>query len=80
MRVQGFVVRETEAAIAFVQESAAKGEAVRPLWVPRRKVINAQELDLISVTIKTAQDGERIGIPFALEIDNEFAAKVNLAA
>lgn len=80
MQVQGFVVRETEAAVAFVSQADAGKDGVRPLWVPRRKILAASELDLMGVTIRTAQDGERIGLPFSLTVEDEFAAKVKLAA
>ena len=49
----GYVVRETDAAVAFVAESDGLGRS-----------------------IKTAQDGERIGIPMALLVDDAFVAKV----
>jgi hypothetical protein len=80
MKVKGFVVRETEAAIAFVRESDASVAGVRPLWVPRKKIAQMVELDLAGRKIATAQDGERIGIPAMLEVDNDFADKVKLAA
>ncbi len=80
MKVQGFVVRETEAAVAFVRESDAAVQNVRPLWVPRKKITALMELDLAGKRIATAQDGERIGVPTLIEIDAEFAERVKLVA
>ncbi len=79
MFVQGYIVRETEAAVAFVTFNESEKTGVRPLWVPRKKIAQAVELDLLSKKIQTAQDGERIGIPQTLDIDEEFAKKVKLA-
>ena len=80
MKVQGFVVRETEAAVAFVRVQDSSVQQVRPLWVPRKKIAQMLELDMTSKTIQTAQDGERIGIPCLLDIDAEFAERVKLVA
>ncbi len=80
MKVQGFVVRETEAAVAFVRAQDAGIESVRPLWLPRKKIAQLLELDLAGRKIRTAQDGERIGIPVVVEVDAEFAERVKLVA
>lgn len=80
MKVQGFVVRETEAAVAFVRAADAATAGIRPLWVPRKKIVALVELDLAGKLIATAQDGERIGIPAVLDVDAEFADKVKLVA
>ena len=72
----GYVVRTTDAAVAFV----ASASDTKPLWLPRRKIHAMQELDLKSVTIKTAQDGERVGIPYEIDVDSAFLEKVGLAA
>lgn len=72
----GYIVRTTDAAVAFV----AKPTDAKPLWLPRKKIHTMRELDLTSVTVKTAQDGERVGIPFEIEADSAFLARVGLAA
>jgi len=72
----GYVVRETEAAIAFV----ANASDAKPLWLPRKKIHAMRELDLKSVRVKTAQDGERVGIPYEIDADSAFLEKVGLAA
>lgn len=72
----GYVVRETDAAVAFVAESDASIAGVKPLWIPRKKIESATESDGLGRSIKTAQDGERIGIPMALSVDDAFVAKV----
>jgi hypothetical protein len=78
MQMTGYVVRETDAAVAFVRESDAAIEGVRPLWLPRRKIEAMAELDNLSVQIKTAQDGTRIGTPWLVSVNPEFAEKLKL--
>ncbi len=77
MQITGYVVRETEAAVAFVARRDVK-EGVKPLWVPKAKILVRQEQDRASVTIKTAQDGDRVGIPTVLVVDEIFAVKVGI--
>lgn len=79
MKTTGYVVRETEAAVAFVAVSDVK-TGVKPLWVPKAKIVTRQEQDSASVIIETAQDGARVGTPTILEIDDAFAVKVGILA
>jgi hypothetical protein len=79
MQVTGYITRVTDAANQFVFAKDAATVGVKPLWIPVRKIVSAIELDAKSVNIVTAQDGERVGIPFTLDIDDAFAAKVGLA-
>lgn len=72
----GYIVRETEAAVAFV----ANASDSKPLWLPRKKIHAMRELDLTSVKVVTAQDGERVGIPYEIDADSAFLVKVGLAA
>lgn len=72
----GYVVRETDAAVAFVADSDAATVGVKPMWIPRKKIETVTELDSLSRSIHTAQDGERIGIPTALWVDDAFIARV----
>lgn len=78
MQVQGYVTRVTDAANQFVFAKDAKTVGVKPLWVPIKKILSAVESDDSSVKIVTAQDGERVGIPFTLDIDDAFLAKVGV--
>lgn len=78
MQVTGYITRVTEAANQFVFAKDAATVGVKPLWVPVRKIVSAIELDLASVKIVTAQDGERVGIPFTLDIEDAFCAKVGI--
>lgn len=80
IQVRGFVVRETEAAVAFVLEQDAAVQQIRPLWLPRKKIAALVELDLPGKRIVTAQDGERIGIPVMVEVDPAFADRVKMFA
>ena len=79
LNLTGYIVRETEAAVAFVREADAAKAAVRPLWIPRAKLGRIREADCMGRRIATAQDGERVGIPATVEINAAFAAKVGAA-
>jgi hypothetical protein len=76
----GYVVRTTDAAIAFVRESDAGVAGVRPIWFPRKKIEGAKESDAMGVRIQTAQDGERIGILTALLVDTAFLDRIGVLA
>lgn len=78
--LNGYIVRETEAAVAFVAAADASKAGVKPLWIPRKKIVATVELDLTSRTIVTGQDGERVGTPVNLDVDTVFLAKIGLAA
>lgn len=77
MQITGYIVRETEAAVAFVARRDVK-EGVKPLWVPKSKILVRHEQDRAGIKIVTAQDGERIGVPTVLIIDDAFAVKVGI--
>lgn len=79
LNLTGYIVRSTEAAVAFVREADAGVSGVRPLWIPRAKLGRVREADALGRRIATAQDGERVGIPATVEIDAAFAAKVGVA-
>jgi hypothetical protein len=72
----GYVVRTTDAAMAFVAESDAGKAGIKPLWIPRKKILAAKESDALGRKIVTAQDGERIGVLFNLDVCDAFLAKV----
>ena len=76
----GYVVRATDAAIAFVSEEDSHIVGIKPLWIPRKKIVHSNESDSWSRNIVTAQDGERVGTPIALDIDDAFLAKIGIAA
>lgn len=79
MQITGYIVRETEAAVAFVARRDLKA-GVKPLWVPKTKILVRHEQDRASVMIATAQDGERVGVPTVLVLDDAFAVKVGILA
>lgn len=79
MQTTGYIVRETEAAVAFVARRDVKA-GVKPLWVPKAKILVRHEQDRASVVIATAQDGERVGVPTVLVVDNDWAVKVGILA
>lgn len=74
----GYIVRETEAAVAFVRAPLTAG--MKPLWVPRRKIEAMAEHDLPSASIDMAGESlRRMGTPVTLQIDATFLAKVGVA-
>ena len=74
----GYIVRETEKAVAFVR--APLTAEMKPLWVPRSKILATEELDLLSTTIDIAGESlRRVGTPVNLEIDPSFLEKVGVA-
>ncbi len=79
MQTTGYIVRETEAAVAFVARRDVNA-GVKPVWDPKAEILERHEQDRASVIIATAQDGERVGIPTVLVIDNDFAVKVGILA
>lgn len=79
MQTTGYIVRETEAAVAFVARRDMKA-GVKPLWVPKAKILVRHEQDRASVVIATAQDGERVGVPTVLVVDDAWAVKVGILA
>jgi hypothetical protein len=76
--LNGYIARQTEAAVAFVQLPLTLG--MKPLWIPRSKIISQQETDAYSPSIQLAGEAiRRLGVPVDLEIDAAFAAKVGAA-
>lgn len=80
LNLTGYVVRETEAAIAFVRESDAGVAGVKPIWIPRKKLGRVREADCMGRRIVTAQDGERIGIPATVEVESAFLDRIGVLA
>lgn len=76
--LSGYIVRETEAAVAFVQLPLTLD--MKPLWVPRRKIVAQRETDGYSASVQLKGEAiRRLGVPVDLEIDAAFAAKVGAA-
>lgn len=75
--LNGFVVGETEKAFAFVLDTDAKLQGVKPLWLPKGKVVNATEGDAMSRCVNTAH-GDRQGVPYIMTVDTEFLERVGL--
>jgi hypothetical protein len=80
LNLTGYVVRETEAAIAFVREADAGVSGVKPIWIPRKKLGRIRESDCAGRKIVTAQDGERIGIPTTVEVESAFLDRIGVLA
>lgn len=74
----GYIVRETEAAVAFVR--APLTAQMKPLWVPRKKILDMTEHDLPSLSVDMAGESfRRMGTPVTLSVDPAFLAKVGVA-
>lgn len=74
----GYIVRETEAAVAFVR--APLTAQMKPLWVPRRKITAMEELDLTSASIDMAGESfRRMGTPVNITVDPAFLEKIGVA-
>lgn len=76
--LQGYVVAQSDKALAFVADSDAGKDLVKPFWIPRAKIESAQELDTKGRLIKTAQNGEKIGTPYSLAVCDLFLAKIGV--
>lgn len=77
--ITGYIARETEKAIAIVQRPLTAD--MRPLWVPRAKIVSLTERDTLSASVQLAGESiRRLAVPVEIEIDTAFAAKVGVGA
>ena len=68
----GLVARETEKAVAFVQQ----GQDL-PFWLPRKKIVAMTELDAMSQPVQLK--GEKIvrqGVPVQVEVETSFLERI----
>ena len=73
--LNGFIARETSKAVAFVTLPAMGIK--KPLWIPRAKIANMYEPDLLSIQVQL--EGEqirRIALPIIMQVDAAFLEKV----
>ena len=71
----GYIARETEAAVAFVQLPLI-GEH-KPLWIPRKKIASLVERDDMSANVQLAGETiRRLATPVTVEVDAAFLEKV----
>jgi hypothetical protein len=79
MQLTGYIVRETEKAVAFVLLGEHTGE-VKPMWIPLKKIDEREEWDSYSPSIQIQGEGvRRLGVPVTLDIDNEFLRRIGVA-
>jgi hypothetical protein len=72
----GFIARETEAAVAFVQQAGD----VAPLWLPRKKIASLIETDALSARVQLRGESvNRNAVPVVVEICEAFAKRVGVA-
>lgn len=77
--LSGYIARETEAAVAFVQLPLI-GEH-KPFWIPRKKISALVERDALSASVQLAGESiRRLATPVEVEICEAFAAKVGVEA
>ena len=75
----GYIARETEAAVAFVQRPF--NGPLKPLWLPRKKIASLIESDDMSASVQlNGESVRRMAYPVTVEIDTEFAKKVGVVA
>ena len=75
----GYIARETEKAVAFVQRPLTAD--MKPLWIPRSKVVSLIERDTLDATVQLKGESiRRLATPVEVEIDAAFATKVGLGA
>lgn len=68
----GLVARETEKAVAFVQQ----GQDL-PLWLPRKKIVTMTELDAMSQPIQFQSEKiVRQGVPVQVEVETSFLERI----
>ena len=80
LSLTGYIVRSTDAAVAFVREADAGVSGVRPIWIPRKKLGRVREADCMGRRIVTAQAGERIGVPATVEVESAFLDRIGVLA
>lgn len=70
MTTLAYMINSTEKAVAIVRNAEEK-----PLWLPRKKIVDMTESDLPSKRIGTCNEA----IPYHFNIDIDFAKKVGWA-
>ena len=77
MLMTGYIVGETEKAVALVRDSDVKA-GVKPMWLPRKKIAQIIERDVRDCAIETA-NGRKIGLPVLVDVDDEFLARIGVS-
>jgi len=75
--VVGFIVRETEKAVAVV--SLPLSLNMSPLWVPLSKIESLDENDGYSPSVQLkGENVRRMGVPVTMTVNQEWADKVGI--
>jgi hypothetical protein len=70
----GYIARETEKAIAFVQAPVLA--EVKPHWIPKSVIETREELELFSRSIQLKGEKiRRMGIPVNVTVSDEWLAR-----
>lgn len=73
----GYKVNETEKAVAFVSQPLTLD--MKPLWVPKGKIVSSQETDGYSPSIQLKGESiRRFGVPVELVVDEAFLNKIGV--
>lgn len=76
-KLSGFIARETEKAVAFVT-LPLRGEH-KPLWIPKKKILERVDLDTGKHSIQLAGEGiRRLAAPVELTVDTSWIEKVGV--
>lgn len=72
----GYIARETDKAVAFVDGNERLG--VAPLWIPRAKIEAEDWPDTLDIDIQLkGEEAHRSATPVTLKVDSEFMIKIN---
>ena len=76
--LNGFIARETNAAVAFLAADANMIDA-KPFFIPRKKILSMVEGDEKSINVKLSGEGvERPATPYTIEIETAFLVRLGL--
>ena len=74
--LNGFILRETDKAVAFVATDSPVIDA-KPLWIPRKKIAETVELDTLDKAFQIkGNEAQHSGVPVELSIDKAFLEKI----
>jgi hypothetical protein len=73
--LSGFIARETEAAVAFVQLPLIGEHS--PMWIPRKKIVSSVERDEYAPSVQLKGESiRRLATPVNLEVDSVFLNRI----
>ena len=77
--LNGYIARETDAAVAFLASDAILTNA-KPFYIPRKKIGTMVESDATSVNVTLAGEGiDRLATPYSIDVETAFLVRLGLA-